>query len=60
MSDLKTTSLFDTFVYQAELPQYLEDKNFMAVCDEHTDKAVADAKQSIDKRHKKFKTLRKM
>ena len=54
MSDLKTTSLFDTFVYQAELPQYLEDKNFMDVCNEHTDKAIADAKQSIDERHKKF------
>ena len=40
MSDLKTTSLFDTFVYQAELPQYLEDKNFMDVCNEHTDMAI--------------------
>ena len=43
MSDLKTVSLFDTFVYQAELPEYLDNKDFMAACDEHTDKAIADA-----------------
>ena len=54
MSDLKTVSLFDTFVYQAEIPKYLEDKDFMAACDEHTDKAILDAKQSIDERHKKL------
>ena len=54
MSDLKTTSLFDTLIYQAELPKYLDNKDFMVVCDEHTDKAIADAKQSIDERHKKF------
>ena len=54
MSDLKTVSLFDTFVYQAEIPEYLEDKDFMAACDEHTDKAIADAKQTIEDRHKKL------
>ena len=54
MSDLKSISFFDTLIYQAELPKYLADKDFMAVCDEHTDKAIADAKQSIDERHKKF------
>ena len=54
MSDLKSISFFDTLIYQAEIPEYLEDKDFMAVCDEHTDKAIADAKQSIDERHKKF------
>ena len=54
MSDLKTVSLFDTFVYQADLPEYLDNKDFMAACDEHTDKAIADAKQSIDDRHKKL------
>ena len=54
MSDLKAVSLFDTLIYQAEVPKYLEDKSFMAVCDEHTDKAIADAKQSIDNRHKRF------
>ena len=43
MSGLKTTSLFDTLIYQAEAPKYLADKDFMAVCDEHTDKAIADA-----------------
>jgi len=30
MSDLKTVSLFDTFVYQADLPEYLDNKDFMA------------------------------
>ena len=54
MSDLKTVSLFDTFVYQAEIPKYLDNKDFMAACNEHTDKAIADAKQSIDERHKKL------
>ena len=54
MSDLKTVSLFDTFVYQAELPKYLDDKDFMVACNEYTDKAIADAKQSIDERHKKL------
>jgi len=54
VSDLKTISLFDTFVYQTDLPEYLEDKDFMAVCDEHTDKAILDAKQSIEDRHKKL------
>ena len=53
MSDLKSISFFDTLIYQAEIPKYLDNKNFMAVCDEHTDKAIADAKQSIDERHKK-------
>ena len=27
MSELKALSLFDTFIYQAEIPKYLEDKN---------------------------------
>ena len=30
MSDLKTVSLFDTFVYQAEIPKYLDNKDFIA------------------------------
>ncbi len=54
MSDLKTVSLFDTFIYQADLPEYLDNKDFMAACDEHTDKAILDAKQSIEDRHKKL------
>ena len=54
MSDLKTVSLFDTFIYQSEIPEYLEDKDFMAVCDEHTNKAILDAKQTIEDRHKLF------
>ena len=54
MSDLKTVSLFDTFIYQAEIPEYLDNKDFMAACDEYTDKAILDAKQSIDDRHKKL------
>ena len=33
MSDLKTTSFFDTLIYQAEIPKYLDNKDFMAVCD---------------------------
>jgi len=56
MSDLKTISLFDTFVYQAELPKYLEDKNFINACDEHTDKAIADAEPTIAAREKKLET----
>jgi len=54
MSDLKTISLFDTFVYQAELPKYLDNKDFMSVCNEHTNKAIDDAKETIDNRHKKL------
>ena len=54
MSDLKTVSLFDTFVYQAEIPKYLDNKDFMAACNEHTDKAILDAKQTIEDRHKKL------
>ena len=56
MSDLKTVSLFDTFVYQVELPEYLEDKDFMAACDKHTDKDIDEAKESIAARHKKLNT----
>ena len=56
MSDLKTISLFDTFVYQADLPEYLENKDFMAACNEHTNKAIDEAKESIDERHKKLNT----
>ena len=47
MSDLKTVSLFDTFVYQTDLPEYLEDKDFMAVCDEHINKAIDETKGLI-------------
>ena len=54
MSDLKTVSLFDTFVYQTHIPKYLEDKDFMAACNEHTDKAILDAKQTIEDRYKKL------
>ncbi len=54
MSDLKTVSLFDTFVYQAEIPKYLDNKDFMSACNEHTDKAILDAKQSIEDRHKQL------
>ena len=54
MSNLKTVSLFDTFVYQTDLPEYLEDKDFMAVCDEHINKAIDEAKESIAARHKKL------
>ena len=56
MSDLKTISLFDTFVYRADLPEYLEGKDFMAVCNEHTNKAIDKAKESIDERRKKLNT----
>jgi len=56
VSDLKTISLFDTFVYQADLPEYLENKDFMAACNEHTNKAIDEAKESIDERHKKLNT----
>ena len=56
MSDLKTTSLFDTLIYQAEIPKYLDDKDFMAVCDEHINKAIDEAKESIAARHKKLNT----
>ena len=34
MSELKSISLFDTILYQAHVPKYLEDKDFMAVCNE--------------------------
>tara|TARA_R110002110_G_scaffold87738_1_gene228386 strand:+ start:145 stop:819 length:675 start_codon:yes stop_codon:yes gene_type:complete len=54
VSNLKTVSLFDTFVYQAELPEYLDNKDFMKVCDEHTNKAIDDAKETIENRHKKL------
>ena len=54
MSDLKTISLFDTFVYQTHIPKYLEDKDFMVACNEHTDKAINEAKESIEDRHKLF------
>ena len=54
MSDLKTVSLFDTFVYLAEIPKYLDNKDFMAACNEHTDKAIAEAKETIEDRHKKL------
>ena len=47
MSDLKTISLFDTLIYQAEIPKYLDDKDFMSVCNEHTDKAIKNTQQKI-------------
>jgi len=56
MNGLKVITLFDTFVYQTHIPKYLEDKDFMAACNEHTDKAITDAKESIDERHKKLNT----
>ena len=56
MSELKSISLFDTILYQAHVPKYLEDKDFMAVCNENTDKAIKNTQQKIDKRNKKFKT----
>ena len=54
MSDLKTISLFDTLIYQAEIPEYLNDKDFMSVCDEHTDKAIKNTQQKIEERQKKY------
>ena len=54
MSDLKTVSLFDTFVYQAEIPKYLDNKDFMAACNEHTDKAIKNTQQKIEERQKKY------
>ena len=56
MSDLHSFSFFDTILYKAELPEYLKDKNFMDVCDEHTDQAISNTKKLIDERNKKFKT----
>ena len=56
MSELKSISLFDTILYQAHVPKYLEDKDFMAVCNENTDKAIKNTQQKIDERNKKFKT----
>ena len=47
MSDLKTISLFDTLIYQAEIPEYLNDKDFMNVCNEHTEKAIKNTQQKI-------------
>ena len=54
MSDLKTISLFDTLIYQAEIPEYLNDKDFISVCDEHTDKAIKNTQQKIEERQKKY------
>jgi len=54
MSDLKTISLFDTLIYQAEIPKYLDDKDFMSVCNEHTDKAIKNTQQKIEERQKKY------
>ena len=56
MSELKSISLFDTILYQAHVPKYLEDKDFIAVCNENTDKAIKNTQQKIDQRNKKFKT----
>ena len=54
MSNLKTISLFDTLIYQAEIPKYLDDKDFMSVCNEHTDKAIKNTQQKIEERQKKY------
>ena len=54
MSDLKTISLFDTLIYQAEIPEYLNDKDFMSVCNEHTNKAIKNTQQKIEERQKKY------
>ena len=54
MSNLKTISLFDTLIYQAEIPKYLGDKDFMSVCNEHTDKAIKNTQQKIEERQKKY------
>ena len=56
MSNLKTISLFDTLIYQAEIPEYLSNKDFMDVCNEHTDKAIKNTQQKIEERQKKFNT----
>ena len=56
MSELKSISLFDTILHQAHVPKYLEDKDFMAVCNENTDKAIKNTQQKINERNKKFKT----
>jgi len=55
MSELHSFSLFDTILYKAEVPEYLKNKDFMSVCDEHTDQAISNAKKLIDERNKKFK-----
>ena len=54
MSNLKTISLFDTLIYQAEIPKYLNEKDFMSVCNEHTDKAIKNTQQKIEERQKKY------
>ena len=56
MSELNSISLFDTILYKTYLPEYLDNKDFMSVCDEYTDKAISNAKNLIDERNKKFKT----
>ena len=55
MSELHSFSLFDTILYKAEVPEYLKNKDFMSVCDEHTDQAISNAKKLIGERNKKFK-----
>jgi len=57
MSNLKTISLFDTLIYQAEIPKYLDDKDFMSVCNEHTDKAIKNTQQKIEERQKKYNAV---
>ena len=54
MGGLKTISLFDTLIYQAEIPKYLDDKDFMSVCNEYTDKAIKNTQQKIEERQKKY------
>jgi len=56
MSDLHSFFFFDTILYKAELPEYLKDKNFMDVCNEHTDKAILNAGPTIVARCKKLET----
>ena len=55
MSELHSFSLFDTILYKAEVPEYLKNKDFMSVCDEHTNQAISNAKKLIGERNKKFK-----
>ena len=55
MSDLKTISLFDTFIYRAEVPKYLKDDKFMSVCNENTNKAIKNTQQKIMERQKRYR-----
>ena len=54
MSELHSFSLFDTILYKAEVPEYLKNKDFMSVCNEHTEKAIKNTQQKIKERQKKY------